>query len=69
MSHRVSRKRFYPRNEAGIQVFPSYRAKIRIQFFEGMKERLATLIALVGIFLIVFAIINFAVVFRDSIAA
>ena len=60
MSRRVSRKRFYRRNGAGIQVFPSYRAKVRIQFFEGVTNRLATLVALGGILLIGFAIINFA---------
>ena len=60
MTHRVNRKRFYRRNEAGVEVFPSYRAKVRIQFSEGLKERLSTLIALVGILLIGFAIINFA---------
>ncbi len=47
----VQRRRFYRRNEAGVEVFPSYASSVRARWLEGammVSSRLLVLLAVLS---------------------
>jgi len=55
----IGRRKFYRRNQAGVEEFESYGKAVGTNLFEGALTKIATGIGVVGIIMIIIGWINY----------